>query len=58
MRMLSKLASSFPSTSSEFDKFVSSSRINVRRSFSCATALAAARAEKNTAKINCSAERN
>ena len=38
----SKLASSLPRTNSEFDRFVSSSNSKVRRSFSCATALAEA----------------
>ncbi len=52
-----KLARSFPSTSSWLERFVSSSRTKVRRSFSWATALAASMAEKKTAKANCSGAR-
>ncbi len=49
----SKLARSFPSTSSWSERFVSSSRTKVLRSFSWATALAASMAEKKTARANC-----
>ncbi len=53
----SRLASSLPNTNSLFDKLVSSNRISVRRSFSCATALAANTAEKKTATTNCNGAR-
>ena len=53
----SRLASSLPSTNSLLERFVSSSRISVRRSFSWATSLAASRAEKKAARANCSGAR-
>ncbi len=53
----SRLASSLPSTNSELERFVSRSRINVWRSFSWATSLAANKAEKNTASASCSGAR-
>ncbi len=54
---LSRLASSFPKTSSLLVRFVKSSSSSVRRSFSRATLLAAASAEKNSASANCNGAR-
>ena len=48
-----KLAKSLPSTSSLLVRLVSSNSTSVRRSFSCATALAASSAEKNTVTASC-----
>ncbi len=54
---LSKPASSLPKTSSLLVSRVKSSRISVRRSFSWATALAANKAENETANTNCTTAR-
>ena len=56
-RTWSKLARSFPSTSSLLERLVNSSSTSVRRSFSWATALAVNNAEKNTARANCNGAR-
>ena len=55
--MLSRLATSLPSTSSLLESRVNSNSTRVRRSFSWATALAANMAEKNTASANCKGAR-
>ncbi len=57
MSTFNRLASSLPSTNSLLVSLVKSSRTSVRRSFSCATALADKSAEKNKATASWSGAR-